>query len=56
MKARTEVGGVGEGAELGDGFGVVQLTALDHAGGEAGEVAALGGEMDGLPTELCGVA
>lgn len=56
MKARAEVGGVGDGAELGDGFGVVEFAGLDHFGGEVGEVGALVGEMGGVPGEGFGLA
>ena len=51
MKAGTEMSGVGKGAELGDGFGIAEFTGFDHLLSEVGEVAALGGEMGGLPAD-----
>ncbi len=41
---------------MGDGFWVVHFVALDHLGGEVGEVAALVGEMGGMPMEGFGFA
>lgn len=51
VKTRSKTGRVGEGAELGDGFGIAEFTGFDHLLSEVGEVAALGGEMGGLPAD-----